>query len=189
MTEKHNLTKEEFDKLFDLDVSVRAKKEVEAKLAGRFDYIIHKMADIIGRTVHWYDYDNEGGEYSPGYFDSDSYDTNIGYVGEFGSTKNEGFDTYQDSFPTTWLYEDFEAKLAQEVKEFNVEEQKAQEQKNKDKEKGKEIKAGILAKLTPEERCYIVFAKPEQVQEAQRSLKKQEDKLKKEQRKQLYKKA
>lgn len=189
MTEKHNLTKEEFDKLFDLDISVSERKAVEAKVVERFDYIIHKMADIIGRKVHWYDYDNEGGEYSPGYFDSDSYSTDISYVGEFSSTKNEGFDVYENAFPTVWLYQDFEAQLAQEIKEYNVEEKKAQEQKSKDKEKGNEIKAGILAKLTPEERCYVVFAKPEQVQEAKRILKKQEDKLKKEQRKQLYKKS
>ena len=188
MTEKHNLTKEEFDKLFDLDISVRERKAVEAKVTERFDYIIHKMAEIIGRKVNWYDYDNESGEYNPGYFDTDNYQSNIGYVGEFTTTKNRDFNTYENDFPTSWLYQDFEHQLQQEIKEYKLEEQKAEEQKNKGKEKDKEIKAGILAKLTPEERCYVVFAKPEQVQEAQRVLKKQEEKSLKEQQIALYKK-
>lgn len=170
MIENHKLTNEEFDHLFNPDVTVRQKTQAEEKVTKRFTYIIEKMAELIGRKVEWYDYDNEAGEDRRGFFDSKSYQEEVGFVGEFKQIKNKNFIEYENYFPTKWLCEDFEEKLIQEVANHSAAEIKIKEQKSRETEKYNSMKSSILEKLTPEEICYISFSSPESVQKATEKL-------------------
>lgn len=169
----HKLTSDQFDKLFSPNTTVDEFKELKKLVSNRFSYIITQMSDIIGRNYSWYDFDNEGGdEYSPGSFDPQDYAQEVGIIAPYQATKNLNFDQYQEHFPTSWLKDDFEESLKQEVAAFAIQEAKEKtEQKEKAQNtfnKNTVLAAQIMAKLTEEEKAFVVSPSFAHFQEQQR---------------------
>lgn len=128
--DNHLFTEQEAKDIFSEDITVKRYKELKDKANERFCYIMTQIAKIVGREIVWFDFDNEGGnEDSPGYFDKDLYDEQITFVGEIKITRNKDFIHYDDSFPTKWLWNNFEKDLENEVQNFVEEEKKKKEEK------------------------------------------------------------
>lgn len=166
----YKLTQEQFNQLIDENTSRKTFKDLSSLATSRFDYIINKMASIIGFEVDWYDYANEGGdEYSPGHFDPDEYSSEISFTGVFKKHKNPEFDKYSLSFPTSWLYQDFENSLISEVNQFIQKKELVKQQKQQAQQQLQQnvdtTKQNILSKLSDDEKKFIFFNSPEAVQQ------------------------
>ena len=166
----YKLTQEQFNQLIDENTSRKTFKDLSSLATSRFDYIINKMASIIGFEVDWYDYENEGGdEYSPGHFDPEKYASEISFTGVFKKHKNPEFDKYSLSFPTSWLYQDFENSLISEVNQFIQKKELVKQQKQQDQQQLQHAvdttKQNILSKLSDDEKKFIFFNSPEAVQQ------------------------
>lgn len=179
--EKNLLTQEEFDMLFDDNVSVKKQKQLQEKVGNRFVYIMHEMTQILDRELIWFDFDNEGGERRPGYFDSDKYKNEIRFVGDMHN-KTKFFE-YENSFPTTWLKEDFEDALKLEYQDFLAEKKQNEKKEIEDRKAFKnlvnEVKEKIFEKLTDEEKCFINFASENDIKSRLKNLEKAQHKAKK----------
>ena len=172
-TEKYSLktplNKELFIQFLNDEMTVKQVKSFTEDLTKRFYYIVHTIAQLTGRTIDWFDYDNEGGEYNPGVFDTEVYRDCVGYLGEFSNKKDMKvrFEDYDDSFPTRWFYNNFEDELKSEQSAFFKEEEEKNNEKNakllKNKQDFTKIQNSIKAKLTKEEMAYIRFATHEEV--------------------------
>ncbi len=166
---KTPLNKELFIQFLNDEMTVKQVKSFTEDLTKRFYYIVHTIAQITGRTVDWFDYDNEGGEYNPGVFETELYRDCVGYVGEFTHKKDMKvrFEDYDDNFPTYWFYSDFEAQLKNEQSAFFKQEEKRTNEKNekllKNKQDFTKVQNSIKTKLTQEELAYIRFATHEEV--------------------------
>lgn len=177
------LDKDEFEKYITGEMRTKDAKNYEKdQLVKRFYYIVHKIGQITGFKVDWFDYDNEGGEDYPGSFDIDSYQENIGFTGHFIHDKNlkERFEDYDTEFPTKWMTEDFEAQLKKEVKDFekdlNQANATAHSQKLAKKAEADKFQASIRSKLTEEEMAYITFATLEQIEKNKQAQKNNKNK-------------
>jgi hypothetical protein len=193
-------TKEEADKLFDDNISVWENKDLLKKADSRLEYVIETMATIIGRKFDWYDFDNENssdnGNPIRGYFSPEDYRTEVYFIGKDFATKNEDFHKYDRSFPTKWLWTNFEDELQKEVADFEAkneaikqEQLDAKDNLQKIAQSMKSVQAKIFANIPPEMRNNFSFKSPEQVhkerlnkandeyQAAQKLLKEQEDYL------------
>jgi hypothetical protein len=187
MSDNHKLTQEEFNELFDDNVSVKRNKELSKKAAERFCYVIHTLEQIVGRKWHWFDFNNEDGEDHRGFFDSNLYENEIAFTGEMATTDNRDFTLYDEEFPTTWLKDDFEAKVQAEVNEFahakNIEEQAKKAQKQAEQNLMKTIKDGlpdlkrsVYEKTDPQFRSLFTFKSAEEIlADQKKSLKVNED--------------
>ena len=167
----YKLTQEQFNQLIDQNTSRKTFKDLSSLVTCRFDYIINKMASIIGFEVDWYDYANEGGndEYSLGHFDPEAYASKISFTGVFKKHKNPEFDKYSFSFPTSWLYQDFENSLVSEVNQFIQKKELVKQQKQQAQQQLQQnvdtTKQNILSKLSDDEKKFIFFNSPEAVQQ------------------------
>ena len=166
----YKLTQEQFNQLIDENTSRKTFKDLSSLATYRFDYIINKMASIIGFEVDWYDYENEGGdEYSPGHFDPEKYASEISFTGVFKKHKNPEFDKYSFSFPTSWLFQDFENSLISEVNQFIQKKELVKQQKQQAQQQLQQnvdiTKQNILSKLSDDEKKFIFFNSPEAVQQ------------------------
>ena len=101
------LSKERVHLLYSEDITVREKKEILNEVNERFEEIIKR----ITTKLSWFDFDN-GFDETDGYFDIHSDD--ITFTGDFILIPWFGDDW---SFPTRWLYIDYEDELMQRVKE------------------------------------------------------------------------
>lgn len=133
--------------------------QIIAMIDNRFDYVLNKAMEILGRKVHWYAYGNvKDGEDEAGEFDPDLYAEEIEFAGDINSGK---FDLYEFYIPTKWLSEDFEDALKSEL--TTAKKQKAQRdlrsrQVAQDrKSRRKDVIASIKKKLTAEELSFISF--------------------------------
>jgi len=166
----YKLTQEQFNQLIDQNTSRKTFKDLSSLVTFRFDYIINKMASIIGFEVDWYDYANEGGnEHSLGHFDPEAYASKISFTGVFKKHKNPEFDKYSFSFPTSWLYQDFENSLVSEVNQFIQKKELVKQQKQQEQQQLQHsvdtTKQNILSKLSDDEKNFIFFNSPEAVQQ------------------------
>ena len=134
------------------------KKEYEnilVKINDRLDEIVTVMGK---KKTDWYDFDNEGGTCeSPGKFDPERYNEIICITGTVRFPE-----PYEDlSFPTRWLWEDFEEEFNVKVREAREEKetlkQKAKAKREELKRKAEEMKQIIKSKLTKEELKWIKF--------------------------------
>ena len=165
------LNKETFQRFLSDELTVKEVKELEPQIAKRFEYIVGKIGEETGRIIDWYDYDNQGGEYHPGTFDTNDYNEQVGYTGEFSlvksNTKVVRYDQYDNIFPTAWFYTNFEVALKKEIEEFLSEQKHLTAIKEKGKMYAKEemqkMRESIMKKLTTEELSYIAFVKLEDV--------------------------
>lgn len=174
------LNKDTFKRFLFDELTVKEVKELEPQIAKRFEYIVSKIGEETGRIIDWYDYDNQGGEYHPGTFDTDDYNEQVGYTGEFSlvksNTKVVRYDQYDNIFPTAWFYTNFEVALKKEIEEFLSEQKHLTAIKEKGKMYAKEemqkIRESIMKKLTTEEFSYIAFVKLEDVRKNKANVKK-----------------
>jgi len=158
-----------FKKFLADELTVKEVKQLNEEMTNRFVYIVYKIGEMTSFNVDWFDYDNEGGEYAPGTFNTDDYAQNVGYTGKFIYEKGDRFSDYDNSFPTNWFYEEFETSLQKEVKDYFHKKKIAEEEKQQNKQKKEDqlskIKEKILSKLTEEEKLYIRFCSPSEVSE------------------------
>ena len=166
----YKLTQEQFNQLIDENTSRKTFKDLSSLVTCRFDYIINKMASIIGFEVDWYDYANEGGnEHSLGHFDPEAYASKISFTGVFKKHKNPEFDKYSFSFPTSWLFQDFENSLISEVNQFIQKKELVKQQKQQAQQQLQQnvdiTKQNILSKLSDDEKKFIFFNSPEAFQQ------------------------
>ena len=155
------LNEELFKKFLNDELTVKEVKSMEEELSNRFVYIVYTVAKQTERQVDWFDYDNEGGEYNPGYFDTTVYKTKVGITGQFYDLIKDRYDNYDNYFPVEWFYKNFEEDLNNEITAYNKEQQQSKEKKNLKKQNSKEklenIKDSIVSKLSTEELAYIKF--------------------------------
>lgn len=149
----------EFSKVFTPNEISKANYDiVVAQVSARFSYVFETLMEMQGRKYDWYDFENEAGEYSPGYFDPVEYKENISFT---GSIKRSVDDLYYDSFPTKWLTNNFEAELLQEIEKakqaIKDSEFKKKEAANKKIEIKNKMQSQIKSKLSKEELAYIKF--------------------------------
>lgn len=163
MKNNYKLTKEEFDSLYDKNITVYKYDEIISKIDERFEYICDKflIKNYKNGNSPWYDYSNiDITRYdSEGYFDTAGYKEKIFIRGE-----NIDYpDGYYKSFPTRWLWEDFEEELKETIDKAKKKEQKEkQKRKTYVEERKKKIeilKESIRQKLTPEEFKILKFKK------------------------------
>ena len=154
------ITKEEFDELYDENIIVKRQNEILHKIDDRFSEICKKFLKIKPNRG-WFDYDSVDvySENSCGYFCTSQYRDQIYINGEWIDPP-KGYDL---SFPTRWLWEDFEEELASttaaaEIAEVEAKAKKKQKLQDR-KEKRKELAASIKSKLTSEELKCITFKK------------------------------
>lgn len=174
------LNKQTFQRFLFDELTVKEVKELEPQIAKRFEYIVCKIGEETGRIVDWYDYDNQGGEYHPGTFDTDDYNEHVGYTGEFSlvksNTKVVRYDHYDHIFPTAWFYTNFEVVLKNEIEEFLSEQKHLTAIKEKGKmyaqEEMQKMRESIIKKLTTEELSYISFVNLEDVRKNKANVKK-----------------
>lgn len=170
----HKLTQDEFNELFDDNVSVKRHKELVSKATERFCYVIHILEETVGRKWHWFDFNNEDGEYHKGHFDPELYRNEIAFTGEMSPLDNREFDLYDEEFPTSWLKDDFEAELKRKVDEFahakHIEEQAKQNKKQNDKnlmnsikEQLPDLKRSVYEKMEPHFRSLFTFKSAEEI--------------------------
>lgn len=160
--QKVKLTKEIFDKLFDPDIKKSEYDEIIGLCEERFWDIWTKAAKALGVKIDWYDFHNEAGEYSPGYFDPYEYDVEIGVTGKWsGQYEDEDLLSW---FPTKYLWQDDEKVIEELLKEKERLQAKKFQKKSDAKAKREalkikkaEMKKIIESKLTKEELKFIKF--------------------------------
>lgn len=154
------ISKEEFDKLYDENITKKEYDRIIEKINVRFSEIMTTLKPAL-KKKGWFDYGNCDyySEESGGYFDPQVFKTDISVGGEHSNLK----DPFSYCIPTRWLWEPFKAEYNREVKAFEAEEEKrkakAKERRQERKaEKDKLIKS-IKSKLTAEELRVIKFKK------------------------------
>jgi hypothetical protein len=177
----NQLTKEEFEKLFSDEITVKEKKVLTEKVLDRIQNIVEKTAKLFNFKVEWYDFDNGDADAEiDGYFDVDRYQNVIDFEGRFlvdDKTKENYFDSsyvieskdfhlngYRFSIPSDWLHENVDEKLLETFNniqnDWKSKQEKAEAKRASAKAralKAPEIMASIRSKLTPEELSYITF--------------------------------
>jgi len=153
------IKKEEFDKLYDPENITKADYDrVISKIHERFNEICEifliQTGKANGRTIGWYDFANcaDDDADQPGEFDPELYKETIMIDGGYIQPP-PGFEL---AFPTRWLWtENWEEEMRATSLAFQKAEadrrEKAKQQREDRKQKREQLKASILAKLTPEE--------------------------------------
>jgi hypothetical protein len=155
---KHKITKKEFDSLYDSNITHKQYNKILEKIDKRFQEIVLTMIPGV-RKKGWYDYGNCSyeGENSNGSFDPDEYKDEISVGGEFALLP----EPYRcdNSFPTRWLWEDFEEEFNDTVLKYKLEEEKESliQKQNREALKLKKtmIWESVKQKLTKEELKYV----------------------------------
>lgn len=154
------ITESEFLELYSDKITKKRYDEIIAKIDLRFAEIMFVMCPALKRKG-WFDYGNcnYDAEESGGYFDPENCEKVIEFAGE-NYTVPEPYESYR-SFPTSWLWQDFEEEFHAEVQKFKDEkEQEKQTAKMKRealKVKKAEMRKIIESKLTKEELKFITF--------------------------------
>lgn len=160
------MTKEQFDRLYDENISKKEYDSIIADVDKRFGEVVLLIQPNIckgGWFVYGnYDYNSEKDE---GYFDPSDFQTDIDIGGEFNFPEPYCFSDQGNGYiPTRWLWtEDTEI-----LKEYNSKIDRAKQLKLKEKNDAKskraelkvrkaKFKTVIQSKLTKEELKYITF--------------------------------
>lgn len=152
------ITKEQFDRLYDENITVKEQKDILTLIDKRFSDLFIIVLKVKGDGA-WFDYSNGYGEVD-GEFDPKRYQTSIDFDG--GNLKIK--EPYEYEIPTRWLW----TPDAEVIEEYNRETQKYKNEELAKKEKAKqkreelkikkaEMKEIIKAKLTKEELKFIKF--------------------------------
>jgi hypothetical protein len=188
MTSSNNyiLEPEDFKQIFNENIMLKKHNQLIGKIEERFSYIMNQLSLIVGYNWSWFDFDNENGEYQRGYFDSTRYKEFVYFVGEKHNEKNPEYIKYDNFFPISWLYEDFEEGLTEEVK--LLEDTKNQKNKEKTvKEKIKkasiqlisqelvQVKKEVYTKIPPHLRSLFTLKTAQEIYQNRMNAQKQED--------------
>jgi len=160
------LDKALMDKVFNGSLTVKEFSAIEEKIDNRFFYVLKKIMEIQGVNVKWVDYANEGGkDGSQGYFDPVWYREAIDFTGEFEGLYSKD-KCYLESFPTRFLWEDFEEQVTKEYKDHKnqIEQKKIDDKKKRieRKEQKERLIKSAFSKLTPEECRALGHIKPKE---------------------------
>lgn len=156
------ITKQEFDKLYDNNISKKEYDSIIDKIDDRVSDIVHIMVPNATKGNNWYAYGNVDyyDENSGGEFDPTEYKKYI-EIGRSCSLPGPYDDEYDNYFPTRWLWEDFEEEFKKETSQYNSNQEKEKDRKKKQREelklKKEQFKSIIQSKLTKEELKYIKF--------------------------------
>ena len=154
------ITKQQFDSLYSDDITKKQYDIIIDEIDKRFIEICEKFLHKNNKHGDsWYEYDNFSwnDENSNGFFDPKEFKEEIAIGGEWiDPPPGYGF-----SFPTRWLWEDFEEELNETSEKF-LKEEKERKQKLKAKQDAKKerqavLKNSIRSKLTPEELKIVKF--------------------------------
>jgi hypothetical protein len=154
------ITKKEFESLYNPKTTIRKYNEILSKIDERFGEIVLTIIPDVTKKG-WFDYGNCGyeGDASEGKFDLDEYKKEITVGGEYAFLP-EPYGC-NNSFPTRWLWEDFEDEFKKSVDDYNEElvtVKLDKKLKRIELEKRKEKFHRIIeSKLTKEELKYISF--------------------------------
>lgn len=132
------LTKNEVENFFASKFNSQQEEEFINKLEKRMGYVCSRIADISGYEFFEWTHSLKKNSESPSIlnclvfsyspyevaFKQDMKDS-ISYGLEYLNKKVISYDKYVRSFPTTWLYEDFEPTLIEEVKAYSSKELKS----------------------------------------------------------------
>jgi hypothetical protein len=164
------ISKKIIDKIISGNITVAELESYRAQIDDRFFYIIQTIMKIKDYKIEWADYHNCLFSFShEGLFDPVAYKDNIHFVCKYINKrkydyKNQNFDFYNDSFPISFLYSDFEELVSNQYKQIKdnidssiLKEQQLKKEFNKNYNK---IVEQIKNKLTKEELSYITFIKP-----------------------------
>ena len=156
MKNNYKLSEEQYQALLDENTSIKKYNEIFDQANKRFVYIVMELDKIIGRERDSLDDLDKPDHSRAAFFKEEMF-----YDSPYNSLRNENFDKYDYFFPTSWLKEDFEDQVKQEVSEFEAEENAAKNARKLVEKKVKtdmaSMKEQITAKLTPEELAYINF--------------------------------
>lgn len=135
----YKLNKLEVDNFFKKQLSTEEEKNFISKLKSRMTYVIDRIADISGYDLVDWNFGSISHTDSPSILNcitlnyspntdkfKDDMKENISYIFEFINKKIISYDKYMNSFPTTWLYQEFETALINEVKVYSDKERKKQ---------------------------------------------------------------
>lgn len=152
--------------------TIKESKDRMDQIQKRALYVFDKIAEIYDRSYSWVTYDNcnleiEG---SAGKYDYERYLEEFKFYSDLDDAEylNRIIPLYYNSFPSRFIYTDFEDEVTAELQEFKNNADKKR-QKSKDKRehlKKREIERAkirpdiiksITAKLTEEELSFILF--------------------------------
>ena len=155
---KHKITKEEFLSLYNPKITKHRYDVIIDKINDRFSEIVLTMIPNVTKKG-WFDYGNCGydGDGYAGRFDPSEYKEEIIVGGEYCFLPEPyGCD---NSFPTRWLWEDFEDEFNKEVTKFLSDKERKKLESKQKREALKIKKAAIWEsvkqKITKEELKYI----------------------------------
>lgn len=156
MANNYKLSEEQYHALLEENTPIKKFNEIFDQTNKRFVYIVMTLDKLIGRERDYLDDLDKPDHSRAAFFKEEMF-----YDSPYNSLRNGNFDKYENFFPTSWLKENFETQVQQEVMEFEEEKNAA---KNARKLVEKQIKTDmasmkeqITAKLTPEELAYINF--------------------------------
>lgn len=153
------ITKEQFERIYYDLITVAELNDTVAAIDKRFSQIMDHIIYNKKHHCQWYDYDNcdYDSEDSHGSFDKERYKDDI----LFGGENLKVPEPYQESFPTRWLWEDFEEEFAREVEKALQENLRVKKQTQEKYAKRKADKQALIetikSKLTPEELKLVKF--------------------------------
>lgn len=164
------IPKSVIDKIISGEATLKEFEEYKNKINARFCYIIQTISKIKNYEINWFDYDNLAlDDEINGFFDPSRYKDNIYFVVQYYNKrtfdyKNHNFNLYENSFPTSFLYSDFEDLVSSQYQKFKddidnsiLKENQIKKEFNQNYNKMVEQ---IKTKLTKEELAYVTFVKP-----------------------------
>ncbi len=145
------ISKSDFDKLYDPNVTYKDYMEIIDRIYGRFCEIVEGICKIENRSRSYeFEIASEDGTFDP-YLHKDY----ISYYNEYSSFP-EPFDR---KIPTRWLWEDYEDDYTKQVADARLEcessEAEREARAKKLSETFESMKKSIRSKLSPEEIAYL----------------------------------
>lgn len=149
------ITKQDFDKLYDENISKKEYDRIIKLIDARFVSIVEKMIPNIPNQA-WFCYGNcSNRDRTNGFFDPQLYRENI-YIGGHINVPDP-FESF--GIPARWLWEDFEDEMKLAIQKAKLEETKRNLQAEADKREREikkiEMHSQIKSKLSEEELKYV----------------------------------
>lgn len=152
------ITKEEFDLLYDNDISKKQYDVIINKIDDRFGEVFHLIRKIQGiKESDSGDLDyNTGSDEKDGFFDINRYSEDICFISDMRLKE-----PYVESFPTRFLWEDCADEIKKKtdacIEALRLSKEKKKETLELRKQKKQDMKRIISSKLTVEELKFIKF--------------------------------
>lgn len=170
ITKVEKLSEPLMKSIFDGSITLKEYNKNKGAIHARCDYIVRKIMEIQEVTDWtWWDFNNGSeiencrGEIekgSDGYFNPDQYAQNVEFNCRFrffGDNLNFSLLPYHNTFPTRWIWMDFEEECQQEYQKIVRQWEKSKSGIKAKKEEKEKIKKEALQKLTPEERKVLGY--------------------------------